>query len=85
MWLRRHYLRVLGWTAVRHPVLTALVVVTMTLTAPGCPAASSIVEQVESSVRQIHGVSRCRVELTWDPPWTRERMSEEVQLELGLL
>lgn len=59
--------------------------ISMTLTAPACPVAGMIVEEVASRVGAIEGVSRSHVTLTWDPPWTRERMSDEALLELGLL
>jgi len=57
----------------------------MTLTAPGCPVAGMLVEQVAQRVGALPGVRASRVELTWDPPWTKDRMSEEALLELGLL
>ncbi|MCB9591946.1 MAG: DUF59 domain-containing protein [Sandaracinaceae bacterium] len=57
----------------------------MTLTAPGCPVAGMLVEQVAAKVGAVPGVRTSRVELTWDPPWTKDRMSEEAMLELGLL
>lgn len=57
----------------------------MTLTAPGCPVADTLVREVAQKVAEVEGVSRSRVRLTWDPPWTQERMSLEARLELGLL
>lgn len=57
----------------------------MTLTAPGCPVAGMLVKQVADTVGDVDGVRRSHVTLTWDPPWTRDRMSEEAMLELGLL
>ncbi len=57
----------------------------MTLTAPGCPVAGMIVEEVARRVGEVEGVRRAHVKLTWDPPWTKDRMSEEAMLELGLL
>jgi FeS assembly SUF system protein len=57
----------------------------MTLTAPGCPVAGSLVKEVADRVGTLPGVKQSHVELTWDPPWTRDRMSEECMLELGLL
>lgn len=57
----------------------------MTLTAPGCPVAGMLVEQVAQKVGAIPGVRTSRVELTWDPPWSKARMSEEAMLALGLL
>lgn len=59
--------------------------VEMTLTAPGCPVAETFPGIVESAVRGVLGVSDARVELTFEPPWTMERMSEEAKLELGML
>ena len=59
--------------------------ITMTLTAPGCPAAQSLPIEVDQKVRQIEGVSDVHVAVTWDPPWDKSMMSEEAQLELGWL
>lgn len=56
----------------------------MTLTAPGCPVATSLPGIVERTVAAVDGVSEAHVELVWDPPWSRERMSELARLELGL-
>lgn len=64
---------------------TSAVKVTMTLTAPGCPVAASLVGEVESRVENIDEVPSATVELTFDPPWDRSMMSEAAQLELGLL
>ena len=58
--------------------------VRMTLTAPACPIAQDIVRTVEERLRAVEGVGDVQVELVWDPPWTRDRMSEAAQLELGL-
>ena len=57
--------------------------VTMTLTAPGCPAAQSLPVEVDQKVRQIEGVNDVHVVVTWDPPWNKTMMSEAAQLELG--
>lgn len=57
----------------------------MTLTAPGCPVAGMIVQQVEQRVEEIDEVKSCRAELVWDPPWDKSRMSEAALLDLGLL
>ncbi len=57
----------------------------MTLTAPGCPVAGTLPRMVEQAVESVDGVDRCRVELVWDPPWTKDRMSDEAKLELGML
>jgi len=64
---------------------TGAVKVKMTLTAPGCPVAGSLVSAVETSVENIDEVPSATVELTFDPPWDRSMMSEAAQLELGLL
>ncbi len=57
----------------------------MTLTAPGCPVAGSLVAEVERKIESLDEVKSCNVDLVWDPPWTKERMSEAALLELGLL
>ena len=59
--------------------------VKMTLTAPGCPVAGSLPVEVERRIENIPEVTSADVELVWDPPWTRERMSEAALLELGML
>ncbi|WP_341836533.1 SUF system Fe-S cluster assembly protein [Chitinophaga pollutisoli] len=61
------------------------VLVVMTLTAPGCPVAGSIMEEVNQKVSAIPGVTDADVRLTFDPPWTKDMMSEEAKLELGFL
>ncbi len=61
------------------------VAVQMTLTTPACPVAGALPGQVEEKIRTVPGVTSARVELVWDPPWSKERMSEEAQLQLGLL
>jgi len=57
----------------------------MTLTAPACPAAGEIIHDVQQKVESLEGVVDCHVQLTFDPPWTKEMMSEEAKLELGFL
>ena len=59
--------------------------VRMTLTAPGCPVAGSLVGEVHEHVRSTKGVRHARTELVWDPPWSKDRLSLEARLELGLL
>ena len=59
--------------------------VSMTLTAPGCPVAETFPGFVENAVKSVVGVSDARVELTFEPPWTMENMSEEAKLELGMI
>jgi len=56
----------------------------MTLTAPGCPVAQTFPGTVEASVKCVPGVLDAHVELVWDPPWDRDRMSEAARLELGM-
>ncbi len=57
----------------------------MTLTAPACPVAGDIVFEVQQKVAGIEGVSDAHVQLTFDPPWTKDMMSEEDRLELGFM
>jgi FeS assembly SUF system protein len=59
--------------------------VAMTLTAPGCPVAETFPGIVENAVKGVPGVSDARVELTFEPPWTMDNMSEEAKLELGMI
>lgn len=63
----------------------AEVSISMTLTAPGCPVAQTFPGMVEATVLAVDGVRNAKVELTWDPPWTRERMSEVAQVQLGMI
>lgn len=60
------------------------VAIRMTLTAPGCPVAQTFPSIVEESVMDVAGVSAVEVELVWDPPWTKARMSDAARLELGM-
>ena len=62
----------------------ANVSIRMTLTAPACPSAQTIPLDVERRVREVAGLGNVNVDVVWDPPWTRERMSEAARLELGL-
>jgi FeS assembly SUF system protein len=57
----------------------------MTLTAPGCPVAQTFPAVVEAAVEAVEGVNEARVELVWDPPWSKDRMSEAARLDLGML
>jgi FeS assembly SUF system protein len=61
------------------------VFVLMTLTSPNCPAAGSIPGEVESKIKLIEGVNDVTVEITFDPPWTQEMMTEAAKLELGFM
>lgn len=59
------------------------VIIHMTLTAPGCPIADEIVQQVHDVVMDIEGITSATVDLVFEPVWTSERMSETARLELG--
>lgn len=59
--------------------------ITMTLTAPNCPVADDLVQQVHDAALMVDGVKKAEVTLTFEPEWSRERMSEAALLELGLL
>jgi FeS assembly SUF system protein len=58
--------------------------VRMTLTAPGCPAAQSLPVEVADKVKKVPGVADAKVEVVWEPGWTKDRMSEAAKLQLGL-
>ena len=59
--------------------------VDMTLTAPNCPAADFIIEDIHQKLESIHGVGQVFVELVFEPEWTKEMMSEEARLDLGFM
>ena len=58
--------------------------VRMTLTAPGCPAAQSLPVEVARKVREVPGVADARVDVVWEPAWTKDRMSDVAKLQLGM-
>ena len=60
------------------------VTVDMTLTAPGCPVAGEMPVWVENAVSAVDGVQSCTVNLTFDPPWDKDRMSEEAKMAVGM-
>ena len=62
----------------------AEVEVRMTLTAPNCPVAGTLPGDVERAVRSVPGVTSVKLELTFDPPWSKDRMSEAAKLALGI-
>ena len=64
---------------------TGQVDVTMTLTAMGCPMAGDVVDEVEMRVSQVEHVTSCKVNMTFDPPWSPERMTEDAKWELGMV
>jgi FeS assembly SUF system protein len=61
------------------------VVIDMTLTSPHCPVAESLPIEVQDKIKGVEGVSDCEVNIVWDPPWHPSMMSEEAQLELGMI
>ncbi len=58
--------------------------VEMTLTAPACPSAQELPEQVQNAVLAVPGVTSCHVETVWEPPWDQSRMTEEARLQLNM-
>ena len=56
----------------------------MTLTTPNCPVAESLPNEVKENIMKVDGVSDVNVNLVWDPPWTKDKMSEAAKLELNL-
>ena len=56
----------------------------MTLTAPGCPAAQSLPVEVANKVKAVPGVTEAKVDVVWDPPWDKDRMSDAAKLQLGM-
>ena len=63
---------------------TGVAGVRMTLTAPACPAAQWLPGQVEQKVKAVEGVTDAKVDVVFDPPWTKDRMSEAAKLQLGM-
>jgi len=59
--------------------------ITMTLTALGCPMAGEVVDEVQMRVQQVENVNNCKVEMTFDPPWSPDRMTEDAKWELGMV
>jgi FeS assembly SUF system protein len=62
---------------------TGEVAIRMTLTAPNCPVAGSLPKDIEAKVRAVPGVKDVKLELVWEPPWDRTRMSDAAKLQLG--
>ena len=58
--------------------------VEMTLTAPGCPSAQELPQQVQDAILAVDGVTACDVEVVWDPPWDPSRMSDDARLALNM-
>jgi FeS assembly SUF system protein len=57
----------------------------MTLTSPNCPVAESLPAEIEGKIKGIQGLTSAKVTITFEPPWTKDMMSEEAQLELGFM
>ena len=64
---------------------TGLVDVTMTLTSMGCPMAGDVISEIEMRVGQVENVRACKVEMTFDPPWSPDKMTEDAKWELGMI
>ena len=60
------------------------VIIDMTLTSPNCPVAESLPNQVKSSIMNVEGISDVNLNLVWEPPWNKDKMSEAAKLELNL-
>ena len=60
------------------------VLIEMTLTSPNCPVAESLPNSVKENILKIVGVEKVELKLVWDPPWTKEKMSEAAKLELNI-
>ena len=58
--------------------------VRMTLTAPGCPVAQSLPVEVANKVKSVDGVTDAKVDIVWEPAWTKDRMSDAAKLQLGM-
>jgi FeS assembly SUF system protein len=59
--------------------------ITMTLTAPNCPVADSLLAEVQEKVNAVEGVTEAKVNLTFEPPWDESNLSDEAKLDLGLM
>ena len=60
------------------------VFIEMTLTTPNCPVAESLPKSVKDNIKKIEGVNEVELKLVWDPPWSKDKMSESAKLELNL-
>jgi len=61
------------------------VTILMTLTSPGCPMADELIEEIHTRVKEIEGIREVEVKLTFNPPWSKDMMTDEAKLELGFL
>jgi FeS assembly SUF system protein len=64
---------------------TGRIDVEMTLTSMGCPMAGDVISEVEMRVMEVENVKSCKVEMTFDPPWSPDRMTEDAKWELGMI
>jgi len=64
---------------------TGQVDITMTLTALGCPMAGEVIDEVQTRVSEVENVTSCKVNMTFDPPWSPDRMTEDAKWELGMI
>ena len=62
-----------------------VVSIRMTLTAPNCPAAQTLPEEVAATTKKVPGVTDANVEVVWEPPWDKDKMSDAAKLQLGML
>ena len=60
------------------------VFIEMTLTTPNCPVAESLPKSVKDNIKKVEGVNEVELKLVWDPPWSKDKMSESAKLELNL-
>ena len=63
---------------------SGVVAIKMTLTSPMCPVAGTLPPEVETKVRQVAGVTACKVDLVWEPPWDPSKMTEAARLQLNM-
>ena len=81
----RAWSTVLPFTASVISDADAHVGIRMTLTAPACPAAQSLPVEVRDKAAKVPGVTGAKVEIVWEPPWTKDRMTDAAKLQLGML
>ena len=68
----------------RVEIIDSKVDVEMTLTSPACPVAGTLPGELEQKIAAVDGVEDCQVGVVWDPPWTKDRMTEGARLQLGM-
>ncbi|HEV2582249.1 MAG TPA: iron-sulfur cluster assembly protein [Ktedonobacteraceae bacterium] len=59
--------------------------ITMTLTSLGCPLAGEVIDEIQTRIGEVENVTSCKVNMTFDPPWSPERMTEDAKWELGMI